>query len=106
MEENKYQVEFTSKAIADLEQIYVYIANELFNPDAAQRLLYKFEKQIMILSSYPFSSNIVQDSYLRKKGYRKLVVDNYLVFYLVDEISSKVRVMRVLYGAQQYERYL
>jgi toxin ParE1/3/4 len=106
MEENKYQVEFNPKAITDLEQIYLYIANELFNPDAAQRLLEKFEKKIMILRSYPFSSNVVQDSFLRKKGYRKLVVENYLVFYLVDEIEIKVRIMRVLYGAQQYERYL
>jgi toxin ParE1/3/4 len=106
MAENKYSVEFTVKAGADLEQIYLYIANDLFNPDAAQRLLDKFEKHIMILRSYPFSSNVVQDTFLQKKGYRKLVVENYLVFYLVDEISNKVRVMRVLYGAQQYERYL
>ncbi len=106
MEANKYLIEFTSKAIADLEKIYVYIANELFNPDAAQNLLDNFEKKIMILRSYPFSSNVVQDTYLRKKGYRKLVIDHYLIFYLVDENEKKVRIMRVLYGAQQYERYL
>jgi hypothetical protein len=106
MAENKYSVEFTANAVSDLEQIYLYIANELFNPDAAQRLLDKFEKQIMVLRSYPLSSNLVQDTFLRKKGYRKLVVENYLIFYLVDEISNKVRIMRVLYGGQQYERYL
>jgi toxin ParE1/3/4 len=106
MAENKYSVEFTAKAVADLEQIYLYITNDLFNPYAAQRLLDKIEKQMMILRSFPFSSSVVQDTFLRKKGYRKLVVDNYLVFYLIDEIEKKVRIMRVLYGAQQYERYL
>jgi toxin ParE1/3/4 len=106
MAENKYSVEFTVKAVADLEQLHLYIANELFNSIAAQRLMDKFEKQIMVLRSFPLSSNLLQDTFLQKKGYRKLVVENYLVFYLVDEISNKVRIMRVLYGAQQYERYL
>ena len=39
---------------------------------------------------------------LRAKGYRKVVVDNYLIFYLVDEVGKQVVIMRVLFGASKY----
>lgn len=37
----------------------------------------------MRLKEFPFSCNYVADEYLRNKGYRKLIVDNYIVFYLI-----------------------
>ncbi len=39
----------------------------------------------MILRELPFSCNYLADEYIRKKAYRKLIVDNYIVFYLVQE---------------------
>lgn len=46
------------------------------------------------------------DEYLRNKGYRKLIVDNYIVFYLIWEEKKQVIIMRVLYGKQKYENLL
>ena len=39
----------------------------------------------MGLKKSPFSCNYVADEYLRNKGYRKLVVDNYIVFNLIEQ---------------------
>ncbi|MDW7669905.1 MAG: type II toxin-antitoxin system RelE/ParE family toxin, partial [Bacillota bacterium] len=55
---------------------------------------------------FPFSCNYVVDEYLKKKGYRKLIIDNYIAFYLVNEEERQVVVMRVLYGRQKYESLL
>ena len=43
---------------------------------------------------------------IRNKGYRKLIVDNYIVFYLIEEENHQVIIMRVLYGRQKYENLL
>ena len=60
----------------------------------------------MRLRSFPFSCNYVGEEYLRNKGYRKLIVDNYIVFYLLNEEKEQVVIMRVLYGKQKYENLL
>ena len=45
----------------------------------------RIEKEIMRLRELPFSCNYVVDEYLRNKDYRKLIVDNYIMFYLTNE---------------------
>jgi len=48
----------------------------------------------------------VLDEPLKARGYRKLIVDNYLVFYLVEELDKEVVIMRILYGATNYQDIL
>lgn len=57
----------------------------------------------MRLRYFPYSCSFVLDEPLKNKGYRKLIVDNYIAFYLVNETEKQVVVMRILYGAQNYE---
>ena len=103
---NNYTIKMTPKAADDLESIYRYISEELFAESSATNILERLEKEIMILREFPFSCNHVADEYLRNRGYRKLIVDNYIVFYLIEEEKNQVIIMRVLYGKQRYERLL
>ncbi len=68
--------------------------------------LIKIENSIMLLRSFPYSCSFVLDDLMRSKGYRKLIVNNYIVFYLVNEIEKQVVIMRILYGAQNYQDIL
>ena len=104
--ENNYTVNMTPKAADDLDNIYRYISEELFATSAATNILERIEKEIMRLKEFPFSCNYLADEYLRNKGYRKLIVDNYIVFYLIVEEREQVIIMRVLYGKQKYEDLL
>ncbi|HZK33554.1 MAG TPA: type II toxin-antitoxin system RelE/ParE family toxin [Tissierellaceae bacterium] len=104
--ENNYTVKMTPKAADDLENIYRYISEELFATSAATNILERIEKEIMRLKEFPFSCNYLADEYLRNKGYRKLIVDNYIVFYLIEKEVEQVIIMRVLYGKQKYENLL
>lgn len=106
MPENSYSLKFTPKASEDLEQIYSYISRKLFAEIAAGNLLEKIESSIMRLKYYPYSGSFVLDEPLKSRGYRKLIVDNYLVFYLVNEPEKQVVIMRILYGAQNYQDIL
>ncbi|HET7579249.1 MAG TPA: type II toxin-antitoxin system RelE/ParE family toxin [Bacillales bacterium] len=102
MPENKYTVKIAPKAFEDLDEIYSYISDELYNEGAADSLLEKIETSIMRLKEFPFSCSFVTDEILKDKGYRKLIVENYIAFYLVRE-EKQVVVMRVLYGGQKYQ---
>jgi addiction module RelE/StbE family toxin len=106
MLENSYSLKFTRKASEDLEQIYSYISEKLFADIAADRLLEKIEKSIMKLKSFPYSCSYVLNVILKGRGYRKLIIDNYIVFYLVSEEDKQVVIMRILYGAQNYQDLL
>lgn len=103
---NNYTIKITPKAADDLDNMYRYISEELFAASAATNILERIEKEIMRLREFPFSCNYVADEYLRNKGYGKLIVDNYIVFYIINEENKKVIIMWVLYGKQKYENLL
>ncbi|MDB5056392.1 MAG: addiction module toxin, RelE/StbE family [Bacilli bacterium] len=106
MSENKYNVKFTPVAIEDLDQIYAYISERLFADQAASELLEKIESCIMRLKEFPLSCSLVNETHLRSKRFRKLIVENYVVFYLVNEVDNQIVIMRVLYSAQKYQDLL
>ncbi len=103
---NNYTIKMIPKVADDLDSIYRYISEGLFATSAATNILERIEKEIVRLREFLFSCNYVADEYLRNKGYRKLIVDNYIVFYLIKEEKDQVIIMRVLYGKQKYEDLL
>lgn len=106
MSNDNYIIKMTPKAEEDLDNIYSYITQELFAEESAKNLIDRIEKSIMRLEEFPFSCNYVADEFLRSKSYRKLIIDNYIAFYIVDEEERYVIIMRVLYGRQKYEDLL
>ncbi len=103
MSEKKYKIKITPKANDDLDEIFKYIFEELFNLDAADNLMNKIEKSMMRLGEFPLSCSLVEDNVLKNKGYRKLIIDNYIAFYIVDDKEGRVVIMRVLYSRQKYQ---
>lgn len=106
MPEKIYSLKFTPKASEDLEYIFIYISRNLFAEIAADNLLERIESSIMRLKNFPYSCSLVMDEPLKNRGYRKLIVDNYIAFYLVNEPEKQVVIMRILYGAQNYQEIL
>lgn len=106
MSKNSYSLKFTPKASEDLEQIYNYISEKLFVATAANNLLEKIEDNIMGLKNYPYSCSLLSDEPLKNKGYRKLIIENYIAFYLVNESKKQVIIMRIIYGTQNYQNFL
>lgn len=101
-----YKLKFTPIAYEDLDQIYGYIAENLHANNAADKLMDDIEKKISRLKNFPFSCEYVSDDLLKEKGYRKLIINNYIVFYLVNEKLKTVIIMRIIYGAMQYKKIL
>ena len=82
----------------DLAEILAYIASD--SPIAAESLLTKFEKNLILLSEHPRLGRIPEEEELTRLGYRYLVIDKYLLFYTVE--GQTVCVHRILHGARNY----
>ena len=101
---NDYRVKFTPLAVNDLDNIYQYIFRTLNAPKAAEKLIEEIEQKVKRLAYMPYSCPAVDDELLSWKGYRKLVIKNFIALYLVSDREKLVTIMRVVYGASDYEK--
>ena len=93
-----YAIRYLSTAENDLIEIIEYIKKD--NPTAAISQLEKFDKSISQLAMNPSLGVIPKDERLNKLGYRMLIVDKYLVFYVVK--TETVQIRRIIHGARRY----
>ncbi|HGJ66334.1 TPA: type II toxin-antitoxin system RelE/ParE family toxin [bacterium] len=102
MPKSKFQIRLLRIAEEDLTEIISFIAND--NPMAANALADKIEKNIELLSSNPMIGRIPRDEDLKNLGYRYIIVQNYLVFYTIEERT--IFIHRILHGARNYKTLL
>ena len=79
----KYKLRYLKLAQSDLLDIVIYISGKLYAPQAATELVDKLDKAISRLEQFPFSGHLYTNKYKLADEYRMLVVENYLVFYVV-----------------------
>ncbi len=94
---DKYEVKVTDEALADMEKIYEYIAHKLLAPENAMGQYNRIADAILSLESFPDRFALIETEPEHSWGMRRMVVDNYLVCYIVD--AGVVTVTDVLYGA-------
>ena len=102
MDSNKYEVILTEKAKIELNGIYDYISKALMSEIAARNLYNKVKDSILRLEDFPESCSIIEHYKDNKYQYRKLVINNYLVIYRIDEENKKVYIVRIIYGKRNY----
>ena len=74
------------------------------SPDAALRYYDLLTEEIASLSYMPDRYPRPKDLALAAKGYRYLLVKNYLVFYVV--VGDTVQIRRIIYGRRDYNSLL
>lgn len=102
MNRPEYQVRLLPVAEDDLIEIVTYIA--LDRPSAAEALANRIEERLAQLSTHPKLGTVPREDELARIGYRYLVVEDYLIFYMID--GRSVIVHRVLHGARDYLGFL
>jgi len=90
---------YDPQAYRDLEEIFDYIRTE--SVDRAASVLELLDRRVMRLIGFPLLGVVPKDPRLQKKGYRVLVVEDYLIFYVLKR--RVVRIRRVIHGARQYK---
>ena len=92
------EIRYLNTAENDLLDIFEYIKKD--NATAAISQLEKFDKSISRLATNQFLGVIPKDERLKKLGYRMLIIDKYLIFYVVK--TEIVQVRRIIHGARLY----
>ena len=83
----QYKVQITDKALADMEEIYNYIAIQLQAPENAIGQYNRIAKAIEELKMFPEKVRLMESEQERTMRLRQLVVDNYSVFYVIENES-------------------
>lgn len=99
-----YRIEILQSASDNIDDIGRYIAAKLKNKTAAERLTDKIYSAIETLAAFPYAHPVhqaPQNEEPLKHEYRKILVDNYFVFYHVDEAQSLVIVTAVIYARRR-----
>lgn len=97
-----YKIKIYPAAKQDMLDIIDYL--NTLSPDAALRYYDLLTEEIASLSSMPERCPHPKDLALSAKGYRYLIVKNYLVFYVVA--GDTVQIRRILYGRRDYASLL
>ncbi|HHU35988.1 MAG TPA: type II toxin-antitoxin system RelE/ParE family toxin [Treponema sp.] len=98
----KYSVVIYPSAEQDLLEIKEYFENIL--KTSANNLFQKFYESIDILETNPFIYPLIKDTYLNQLGYRFKPIDNFLLFYIIDD--TEVQIHRFFYGKRDYLLFL
>ncbi len=101
-----YKLEYLPIARQDMVDIVRYISRELCNPIAAERLAIELIEAGDSIPKFPYANPAYTPIRPLKHEYRKRLVQNYIMFYWVDEGKKLVTVARVIYAKREFERLL
>jgi plasmid stabilization system protein ParE len=103
---SEYAYRFTEKAEQDLDEILHYIAVDLDNPIASKGFFEKVFDKIATVRYFPESGALVDNEFLSDKTVRKLLVDQYVIYYKVFHDQKMLYIVRILYGKRNLDEIL
>ncbi len=98
----QYVVEYLPAAMEDLDNIFNYIADA--DPEVAATLILEIDQNVSHLERFPEMGVIPKITRLAKKGYRVLIVGDYLIFYVL--LNNLIEIRRVFSGKMNYKKLL
>lgn len=101
-----YKLEYLPIARQDMVDIVRYVSRTLSNPTAAERLATELIEAGDSIPGFPYANPAYTPIRPLKHEYRKRLVQNYVMFYWVDEGKKLVTVARVIYAKRDFERLL
>ena len=99
---NKYTLRYLPVAVDDLVSIFDWIAND--SPAKAAVFVEKLDQRIGNLETQPFLGHTPRDEKLKNSGYRILVIEPYLVFYMIR--GKTVEIHRVVHGSRNLDEMI
>jgi plasmid stabilization system protein ParE len=92
----KYNVEITPAAERDVEEIWIYIAND--SPENATAFILRLEDQIDTLEQLPERCPLIPENEQLGSSYRHLLYGTYRTIFRVA--GKTVYILRIIHGAR------
>ena len=109
MRQDDFKLEFLPIFYKDMEEIVDYIAGELNNPDAADRIVDEIfqaiDNRLPIADRFQKYCTIHEFHY----DYYKINVRNFIIFYVIKDNDSAIKIMevrRVLYNRRDLQKII
>jgi len=99
---NKYTVRYLPVAVDDLTSIFDWIVDD--NPQGADAFIKKLDRHIRKLKQYPLLGRTPRDEKLAEFGYRVLIIESYLVFYIIR--GKTIEIHRVVHGSRNLDEII
>lgn len=99
-----FKLRYSPLFYEDLDKITDYLLFELKNELAAKTLVNNVEAAIKKRLSNPLGPAPYSSINNRQRAYRKILIGNYLIFYVVIDNTTTIR--RMLYGRRDLDRIL
>lgn len=80
--------------------------NVIAKPSTAKKLIGRIKDAVMSLAELPNRHSLIADETLAVQGIRKLFVDNYIVFCVINEENKMVIIVRILYNKRDWVNLL
>lgn len=90
------------QAYRDIDKIYEQVLLVSNCADDAIALAENLEKAILSLEEQPYRGTERKYGFYAFKGYRQLIVENYIIIYEVLENEKVVAVVTVKYGKSEF----
>lgn len=94
---DEYKVKVNPRAIRELDHIYEYIANDKLDLENTKKQVERIKKAVLSLSTFPQSHQERNEGRYAGKGYRQLLIDNYIAIFRIDELHKTVYVVTIQY---------
>ena len=104
LEDKTYHLRYLPVFYKDLEEAVCYIADELKNPQAANKLIDDIEQAILERANAPCAFQPYSPDKPRKHPYYRIRVRNFSVFYVV--IDDVMEIRRFIYSQRDFTNLL
>ena len=93
---------YIENSLEEIDEIFIYISETLKSQNASKLFVKKIISKTEILSRFPKIYSPISKYDKLKREYRKIVIDNYILLYTIDEKEKIVYISHVFYSRKNY----
>ena len=101
-----YKVKLTDHAVAQLQEAVIYISKVLQASTVAKHWAARIKKELASLSTMPARYPLTEEEPWHTEGIHKMSVENFLVYYWINEEKKIVWITAIIYARRDQLRVL
>ena len=101
-----FKIRITQYALSQMRDIKTYISETLLAPETAEHWFEKIYREFRTLEVLPSRIPLVNEEPWRSRGIHKFFVENFIAYFWIDEMSSEVWIIAVIYGRRDQKTQL
>lgn len=94
----EYKVKLANHAIEQMQETVSYISKVLRSPGVARGWSDKLMKELSSLKALPSRYVLVEEEPWHTEGIYRMVIQNFIAYYWVDESTMTVWITAIIYG--------